>query len=153
MDRHPLPLIQDIFDQLGGATIFTTLDLKQGYHQLPVHPESIEKTAFACHLGLFEWSRMPMGVSCGPPVFQREMQKAMAGLLGVCCLVYLDNLVIFSQDPKEHVRHVELVLERLRQYGLSLKRSKCTFAVPVVELLGFVISAHGISANLTKWQP
>jgi hypothetical protein len=66
---------------------------------------------------------MPMGVSCGPPVFQREMQKAMAGLLGVCCLVYLDDLVIFSHDPKEHVRHVELVLERLRQYGLTLKRS------------------------------
>ena len=79
MDRHPLPLIQDIFDQLGGSTIFTTLDLKQGYHQLPVHPDSIEKTAFACHLGLFEWTRMPMGVSCGPPVFQREMQKVMAG--------------------------------------------------------------------------
>jgi hypothetical protein len=150
MDRHPLPLIQDIFDQLGGSTVFTTLDLKQGYHQLPVHPDSIEKTAFSCHLGLFEWTRMPMGVSCGPPVFQREMQKAMAGLLGVCCLVYLDDLVIFSRDPKDHVRHVGLVFARLRQYGLSLKRSKCRFAAPVVELLGFVISAQGISVNPEK---
>jgi hypothetical protein len=123
MDRHPLPLIQDIFDQLGGSTIFTTLDLKQGYHQLPVHPDSIEKTAFTCHLGLFEWTRMPMGVSCGPPVFQREMQKAMAGLLGVCCLMYLDDLVIFSKNPNDHVGHVALVLERLRHYGLTLKRS------------------------------
>jgi hypothetical protein len=150
MDRHPLPLIQDIFDQLGGATIFTTLDLKQGYHQLPVHPNSIEKTAFACHLGLFEWTRMPMGVSCGPPVFQREMQKAMAGLLGVCCLVYLDDLVIFSKDPHDHVNHLELVLARLRHYGLTLKRSKCTLAAPIVELLGFVISAQGISPNPDK---
>jgi hypothetical protein len=91
-----------------------------------------------------------MGVSCGPPVFQREMQKAMAGLLGVCCLVYLDDLVIYSQDPKEHVRHVELVLEHLRQYGLTLKRSKCSFAAPIVELLGFVISAQGISPNPDK---
>jgi hypothetical protein len=101
-------------------------------------------------LGLFEWTRMPMGVSCGPPVFQREMQKAMAGLLGLCCLVYLDDLVIYSKEPKEHVRHVELVLERLREYGLTLKRTKCTFAAPVVELLGFVISAQGISPNTDK---
>jgi hypothetical protein len=130
MDRHPLPLIQDKIDQLGGATVFTTLDLKQGYHQLPVHKDSIEKTAFACHLGLFEWTRMPMGISCGPPVFQREMQKAMAGLLGVCCLVYLDDLVIYSAKRGDHVHHVESVLKRLRQYGLTLKRSKCTFAAP-----------------------
>ena len=115
MDRHPLPLIQDIFDQLSGSTIFTTLDLKQGYHQLPVHPNSIEKTAFACHLGLFEWTSMSMGIACGPPVFQREKEKAMAGLLGVCCLVYLDDLVIFSKSHSYHVAHVKLVLERLRQ--------------------------------------
>jgi hypothetical protein len=91
-----------------------------------------------------------MGISCGPPVFQREMQKAMAGLLGVCCLVYLDDLVIYSKEQKEHVGHVELVLERLREYSLTLKRTKCTFAAPVVELLGFVISADGISPNTDK---
>jgi hypothetical protein len=91
-----------------------------------------------------------MGIACGPPVFQREMQKAMAGLLGVCCLVYLDDLVIFSKNPADHVTHVKLVLERLRQYGLTLKRSKCTIAAPRVELLGFVITAQGISANPNK---
>ena len=74
----------------------------------------------------------------------------MAGLLGVCCLVYLDDLVIFSKDPNDHVGHVALVLERLRHYGLTLKRSKCTFAAPRVELLGFVISAQGIIANPNK---
>jgi hypothetical protein len=150
MDRHPIPLIQDIFDQLGGSTIFTTLDLNQGYHQLPVHPDSIEKTTFACHLGLFEWTRMPMGVSCGPPVFQREMQKAMVGLLGFCCLVYLDDLVIFSKTQNEHVGHVALVLERLRQYRLTLKWSKCTLAAPRVEVLVFVIPAQALAQIQTQ---
>ena len=152
MDRHPLPLIQDIFDQLGGSTVFTTLDLKQGYHQLPVHPNSIEKTAFSCHCGHFEWTRMPMGVSCGPPVFQREMQKAMAGLVGKCCLVYLDDLVIFSQNQTDHVEHVKTVFKRLRTFGLTLKREKCTFAAPEVDLLGFVISEKGIRAKPDKIQ-
>jgi hypothetical protein len=126
MDRHPLPLIQDIFDQLGGAAIFTTLDLKQGYHQLPVAPESVEKTAFACHAGIFEWVRMPMGVACGPPVFQREMQRTLAGLLGVCALVYLDDLIIYSKDMSSHLTHRTEVFARLRGADLTLKREKCT---------------------------
>jgi hypothetical protein len=78
------------------------------------------------------------------------MQKAMAGLLGVCCLVYLDDLVIFSANQTDHVKHVELVLQRLRRYGLTLKRAKCSFAAPSVELLGFVISAEGVSPNPDK---
>ena len=150
MDRHPLPLIQDIFDQLGGAKIFTTLDLKQGYHQLEVHPESIEKTAFVCHYGQFEWLRMPMGVACGPPVFQREIQKAMSGLIGVCVLAYLDDLVVYSDTMDHHLRDLELVFKRLRAAGLTLKREKCSFAATEVELLGYMISQRGIKPNPQK---
>ena len=150
MDRHPLPLIQDIFDQLGGAKIFSTLDLKQGYHQLEVHPDSVEKTAFVCHFGQFEWLRMPMGVACGPPVFQREIQKAMSGLNGVCVLAYLDDLVVYSDTMEQHLKDLEQVFERIRKAGLTLKREKCSFATTEVELLGYIINPQGIKPNPEK---
>ena len=150
MDRHPLPLIQDIFDQLGGATIFSTLDLKQGYHQLPIHPLSREKIAFSCHLGLFQFQRASMGLACMPPFFQRQMQKCLAELVGVCCLVYLDDIIIYSRDPAEHVRHVRQVLQRIEEAGLTLKREKCRFGATEVELLGYVVSHQGIRANPDK---
>ena len=150
MDRHPLPLIQDIFDQLGGATVFSTLDLKQGYHQLPIHPLSREKTAFSCHLGLFQFQRASMGLACMPPFFQRQMQKCLSDLVGVCCLVYLDDVIIYSPTPQEHVHHVRLVLERLAVAGLTLKREKCHFGAPEVELLGYVVNPLGIRANPDK---
>ena len=150
LDRHPLPLIQDIFDQLGGASVFSTADLKSGYWQLPMHPNSIEKTSFICHVGQFEFLREPMGIACGPPVYQREMQRALSGLVGVCVLVYLDDLVIYSQNMKDHKEHLRLVFERLREFGLSLKKEKCSFAQSEVELLGYVISKDGIRANPDK---
>jgi len=152
MDRHPLPLIQDIFDQLGGATIFSTLDLKQGYHQLPIHPQSREKTAFSCHLGLFQFKRASMGLACMPPFFQRQMQRCLAGLVGICCLVYLDDIIIYSPTPTDHVKHVRLVLERIERAGLTLKREKCHFGARAVELLGYVVCSQGIKANPDKVQ-
>jgi len=151
MDRHPLPLIQDIFDQLHGATIFTTVDLKSGYWQLPVDENSIEKTAFVCHMGQYEFLREPMGISSAPQVFQREMQKALAGLVGTCVLVYLDDLVIYSKGGVEdHAKDIESVFRKIREYGLTLKREKCTFGKSEVELLGYVISRDGIKANPDK---
>jgi hypothetical protein len=150
MDRHPLPLIQDIFDKLGGATIFSTLDLKQGYHQLPIHPSSKEKTAFSCHMGQFQFRRASMGLACMPPFFQRQMQRCLAELVGLCCLVYLDDIIIFSPDSHTHIHHVRLVLERIEAAGLTLKRSKCQFGAPEVELLGYVVSKDGIRANPEK---
>lgn len=150
MDRHPLPLIQDIFDQLGGSSVFTTVDLKAGYWQLPVHKDSIEKTSFVCHMGQYEFLREPMGIACSPPVFQREMQRALSGLVGMCVLVYLDDLVIYSKNMNDHADHLRLVFKRLRQFGLTLKREKCSFAQEEVELLGYVISENGIKANPNK---
>jgi transposase InsO family protein len=150
MDRHPLPLIQDIFDQLGGATVFSTIDLKAGYWQLPVAEDSIPKTAFVCHMGQYEFTREPMGICCGPPVYQREMQRALAGLTGECVLVYLDDLVIYSNSIEEHAQHLRAVLSRLREHGLTLKKEKCAWAQEEVELLGYVISSQGIRAHPDK---
>ena len=115
-DQYPLPQIQDIFDQVGGSTIFSSLDLKAGYWQLA--EDSIEKTAFRCHLGHYEFLRMPFGLTNAPAVFQRMMDKVLAGLIGRIVMVYLDDIVIYSRSEEEHVQHLELVFARLREAGL-----------------------------------
>ena len=149
-DRYPLPLIQDIFDQVGGASIFTTLDLKAGYWQIPVSKEDIPKTAFVCHKGLYEFKRLPFGLANAPSQFQRIMDKVLAGLVGVCVLVYIDDLVIYSKDEISHAEHLKLVFERLRNAGLKIKPSKCCFAKPEVKLLGYIINKDGIRSNPEK---
>ena len=151
-DSYPLPLIQDIFDQLGDARIFSTLDLKSGYWQLPIHPLSMEKTAFICHLGLYEFTRIPFGLANAPAVFQRAMNTVLAGLLGKTCMVYLDDIVIFSKTEEEHERHLEEVFSRLRQAGLRLKPKKCYFGLKEIQLLGYIISQNGIRADPEKTQ-
>lgn len=143
-DSHPLPFIQDVFDQVAGASIFSTLDLKAGYWQMPMAPESIPKTAFLCHIGLYEFVRMPFGITNGPALFQRQMNKVLAGLLGKICMAYLDDIVVYSKNEEDHARHLQQVLERLRQAGLQLKPSKCSFGLKEIDLLGFRVSADGI---------
>ena len=149
-DRYPLPLIQDIFDQVGGSSIFTTLDLKAGYWQIPVAEKDIPKTAFVCHKGLYEFKRLPFGLANAPSQFQRIMDKVLAGLIGVCVLVYIDDLVIYSKDQRSHANDLKLVFERLRKAGLKVKPSKCCFAQPEVKLLGYIINKDGIRSNPEK---
>ena len=126
-DRYPAVLIQDIFDQLQGAAIFTTLDLQSGYWQIPV---AEEKLSFVCHRGQFTYTRMPFGINNGCQFFQQTMDKVLHELIGSCCFVYLDGIIIYSRDPDEHARHLRLVLERLKDAGLRVKTKKCTFAQP-----------------------
>ena len=149
-DAFPLPLIQDIFDQLQGARIFSTLDLKTGYWQIPIAPADIPKTAFICHRGLFEFLRMPYGLSNGPAVFQRTMQRVLHGLIGVSVFCYIYDVVVFSKDREEHLLHLKQVFDRFRKYSLTIKPSKCKFFCTSVLLLGYIISADGISANPDK---
>ena len=122
-DRYPLPQIQDIFDQIGGASIFSTLDLEAGYWQIPMHEDSIAKTAFTCHMGLFEMLRMPFGCCNCPAVFQRTLNKILSGLIGKICFVYIEDIVIFSHDKNSYAKHLKMVFERLRKNGLRLKPS------------------------------
>ena len=100
-DQFPLPLIQDIFDQLGGSKIFSALDLKAGYWQIPVHPEDRPKTAFRCHRGHYEFNVMPFGLCNAPAVFSRIMDQVLGELIGKCVMVYIDDLVIFSRNRAE----------------------------------------------------
>ena len=109
-DQYPLPLIEDIFDQVAGSAVYSTLDLRAGYHQIKMAEADIPKTAFRCHLGLFEYLRMPFGLANGPAVFQRTMDKVLAGLIGRCVFVYLDDLVVYSASTEEHEEHLKSVV-------------------------------------------
>ena len=149
-DTSPLPLIQDIFDQVGGSAIYSTLDLKSGYWQLPVAEADIHKTAFRCHRGLFEFVRMPFGLANAPAVFQRTMDRLMADLIGVCVLVYLDDIVVYSTSIQDHHKHLQLVFDRLRNAGLRLKPTKCHFGMSEVKLLGYILSGAGIRTDPEK---
>ncbi len=141
--QYPLPQIQEIFDQIGGSTIFSALDLKSGYWQLPVAEKDVQKTAFRCHQGHFEFKKLPFGLCNAPSAFQQTMDTVLSGLLGVCVLVYLDDLVIFSRNEEEHLVHLQLVLDRVRKYNLHLKPTKCSFGLEEINPLGYRVNAAG----------
>ena len=101
-DAHPLPRVDDLLDAVGNAKYFTTLDLKSGYWQIPVHPDDREETAFVTHGGLYEFNHMPFGLATTPATFQRAMELALAGLTYSICLCYLDDIFIFSDSMAEH---------------------------------------------------
>lgn len=149
-DKYPLPLISDIFDQLSGSSIFSTLDLKSGYWQIPMHSKDIPKTAFICSEGLFEWTVMPFGFCNSGQIFQRAMNEIFREFVGKFVFVYVDDIVIFSKTPEEHAKHLEKVLKKLKDYNLQVKYKKCTFAAPSVDLLGYRVGATGISPQPQK---
>ena len=151
VDTFPLPRIDDLLDQLGGSTYFTTLDLASGYWQIKMDPASREKTAFITNQGLFEFKVMPFGLCNAPAVFQRLMQRVLMGLNPAegpdFVSVYLDDVLVFSHTLEDHLQHLCAVIERLRGAGLKLKPSKCHFIQKEVEYLGHVISPDGLKPN------
>ena len=149
-DSYPLPRICDIMDTLGRSKIFSTMDLKSAYHQIPVHPADIEKTAFTCHRGLFEFTRMPFGLANAPASLQRTMDYIFGDMLGNSIMIYLDDIVVFSKSEEEHAIALKEVFTRLKKYGLRLKASKCCFGQKQVKLLGFIISEKGQAADPEK---
>ena len=149
-DAYPLPRIQDILDEMGNSKIYTTLDLRSGYYQLPVKENSIPLTAFVTHHGLFEFTRMPFGLCNAPAVFQRCMQHTLRSVLGKFCRVFLDDIVVYSASKEEHHHHVQTVLKILEDTGFTLKSSKCTFSAGEVDLLGFKISGDGVHPQEEK---
>ena len=148
-DVYPLPRVDDILDTLGGCKYFS-LDLSSGYWQIEMDSESAEKTAFSTHCGLFEFTRMPFGLCNGPATFQRLMEIVLAGLEWKCCVVYLDEILVCSKTLEEHKEHLQQVFQRLRQAGLKLKPSKCSFLCREVVFLGHVISVSGVSPDPAK---
>lgn len=149
-DKHPLPRISDMLEALHGAKYFTSLDAASGYWQIPMEVSAIPKTALICSEGLFEWTVMPFGLTNAPATYQRVMNQLLAGLLWKKCLVYPDDVLIYSKSFEAHLRDVKEVMNRLCDAGFLLKAKKCTFAKPKTIFLGHQISAEEVSMDPKK---
>ncbi|KJZ70756.1 hypothetical protein HIM_09840 [Hirsutella minnesotensis 3608] len=143
-NRAALPLISAILDRLSKAKLFTKLDLKDAYHRLRIREGDEWKTAFRCHYGHYEYQVMPFGLVNAPASFQQYINDALEGLVDIVCVVYLDDILIFSEDPEQHENHVKEVLQRLRKAKLYANLNKCEFSVKRVSFLGFVVDEYGI---------
>jgi len=149
-DTYPLPRIDDCLDTLGGSTWFSTMDLRSGYHQVALDSRDADKTIFVTRRGTFAFNVMPFGLCNAPATFQRLMDCAMAGLNYEICLLYLDDIIVFSRDLDTHLKRLDMVLGRLRQANLKLKPSKCCLLQRKVEFLGYKVSAGGIDTDPRK---
>jgi hypothetical protein len=132
-DSYPLTRMDECIDALGDAKIFTTLDCNSGYWQIPVRPEDREKTTLTSHEGLYWFLRMPFCLRNAPATFQRFVDITLSGITWKTCLVYLDDIIVFSKTPAEHMAHLDAVLHRLYRAGLTLNLNKCIFFKETVE--------------------
>lgn len=149
-DEFPLPKQDDILQALTGAQFLSTLDALSGFHQLEMAEKDREILAFRCHRGLFHFKRMPLGYRNGPAVFQRVMQSVLAPYLWIFSLVYIDDIVIYSKTLKDHLEHIDTVLQAVSKSGITLSPAKCHFAYQSLALLGQKVSRLGMSTDKAK---
>jgi hypothetical protein len=149
-DSYPLPYQTDLMDSISDAKYFSSLDLAAGYWQIKLDDDAKLKSAFASRHGFFQFNVMPFGLTNAPATFQRMMDVVLAGLTWLECMVYLDDIIIFARNWKEHLERLAHVLARLREYKLVAKLSKCQFGCRTIKFLGHVISAEGISTDPDK---
>lgn len=149
-DKYPLPNICDLLDKLGKSNYFTTLDLASGYHQIEI--SDTEKTAFSTQNGHYEFLRMPFGLKTAPATFQRTMDNVLRGLQGIHCMVYLDDILIYSSGILEHIQRLRSVFDRLRQTNLKVQLDKSEFLRKEVQYLGHTLTKDGLRPNNDKIQ-
>jgi hypothetical protein len=158
-NKHPLPRIDILFDQLTGARVFSKIDLRSGYHQIRIRPEDIPKTAFTTRYGLFEYLVMSFGLTNAPAHFTYLMNSVFMPELDKFVVVFIDDILIYSKNEEEHAQHLRIILMRLREHQLYAKFSKCAFWLEEIQFLGHVLSANGIAEDPSKvkdileWKP
>ena len=149
-DRYPMPNIEDILDNIGEAKIFSTLDLANGFHQIPVRFIDQPKTAFSTHEGHYEFTRMPFGLKNAPATFQRIINTVFSDFFNKFCFVYLDDIVVFSTTLQDHLAHLRKIFVRIHENNLQIQPDKSEFLQEHILYLGHVISARGIQPNPDK---
>jgi deoxyuridine 5'-triphosphate nucleotidohydrolase len=149
-NRFPIPLIDDLIDRLHGAKVFTKIDLRSGYNQVRIHHDDIEKTAFRTRYGHYQYKVMPFGLTNAPATFQAMVQDILRPLLDISVIVYIDDILIYSQNDTDHQYHVRQVFDLLRKHKLYGTMVKCEFFKEAVEYLGHIISSQGIATDPKK---
>jgi transposase InsO family protein len=149
-DAYPVPPLHECLDRLHGATVFSKLDLAQGFHQIRLHPDTIPLSSFRCRYGLFEFRTMPFGMANAPSTFQRLMNNILMPYLDKFVTVYMDDILIYSKDHQSHMEHLETVLQTLREHKLYARPSKCELGVESTRYLGHIVSKDGIHVDPAK---
>ncbi|WMV30091.1 hypothetical protein MTR67_023476 [Solanum verrucosum] len=151
-NRYPLPRIDDLFDQLKGAKIFSKIDLRSGYHQLRVREKDIPRTAFRTRYGHYEFLVMPFGLTNAPAVFMDLMNRIFKPYLDQFVVVFIDDILIFTKSSEDHDKHLRIILKILKEKELYAKFSKCEFWLDEVAFLGHVVSTEGVKVDPSKIQ-
>lgn len=149
-NKYPIPVIEDLLDELYGAKYFSKIDLRSGYHQIRMKPEDILKTSFSTHMGHYEYLVMPFGLTNAPTTFQSLMNAILAKYLKKCVVVFFDVILVFSETLEEHHQHLREIFTTLKENQLSVNLSKCSFGQTSVEYLVHVIKAEGVATELVK---
>ncbi|GJV03674.1 putative reverse transcriptase domain-containing protein [Tanacetum coccineum] len=149
-NHDPLPRIDDLFDQLQGSSIYSKIDLRSGYHQLRVREQDIPKMAFQTWYGHYEFQVMPFGLTNAPVVFMDLMNRVCKPYLDKLVIVFIDDILIYLEDKKEHKEYLRAILELFKKEKLYAKFSKCEFWISKVQFLGHVIDSRGIHVDPAK---
>ncbi|KAL0536747.1 hypothetical protein IC582_025707 [Cucumis melo] len=149
-NRYPLPRIDDLFDQLQGATVFSKIDLRSGYHQLKIKDGDVLKTAFRSRYGHYEFIVMSFRLTNAPAVFMDLMNRVFRKFLDTFLIVFIDDILIYSKTEAEYEKHLCMVLQTLQDNKLYAKFSKCEFRLKQMFFLGHVVSKVGVSVDPTK---